>query len=151
MRIKPTVERQKKFEGFSPTAYKCSRGVYTIGYGNTSWHGHPVSARTPIVTKQEAEIALKASILDAITDCHTIYPNWRELSHVQQEVLVHMAYQLGGRGLRKFKQMNKAVAVQDLKSWAAEMQDSLWWDQTPRAAYVLHEAIRTGEFPQGRW
>jgi len=43
----------KHFEGFSPTAYKCSAGVWTIGWGNTYINGRPVRAGD-VVTLQEA-------------------------------------------------------------------------------------------------
>lgn len=43
----------KQFEGFSPTAYKCSAGVWTIGWGNTYINGRPVRA-DDVVTLQEA-------------------------------------------------------------------------------------------------
>lgn len=37
------IELIKRFEGFSAKAYKCPAGVWTIGYGSTTWEdGRPV-------------------------------------------------------------------------------------------------------------
>ena len=45
----------KKYEGFSPKAYKCPAGVWTIGYGSTKWEdGSPIKSGQTI-TKEKAE------------------------------------------------------------------------------------------------
>lgn len=49
------VDLIKRWEGFSPKAYKCPAGVWTIGYGSTKWEdGTPVRARQTI-TQEKAE------------------------------------------------------------------------------------------------
>ena len=141
MNLKNVVARQKDYEGFRPVPYKCTAGVWTIGYGQTRHNGHPVTSFTPMVTKVAAEVALKASILDAIINCQRLYLNWKALTDVQQEVLVHMCFQLGLGGLRKFKKMNRAVANHDVSAWVVEMRDSKWYKQTPRVALRLVDAI----------
>lgn len=49
------VDLVKRFEGFSPTPYRCPAGVWTIGYGHT----HGVSAASPAVSEAEAEALLR--------------------------------------------------------------------------------------------
>ena len=49
------IELIKHFEGFSAKAYKCPAGVWTIGYGSTTWEdGRPVRAGETI-TQAKAE------------------------------------------------------------------------------------------------
>jgi len=141
MRISQVIKRQIDYEGFRPVAYKDTEGVWTIGYGATTHRGRPVNSFTPMVSRAEALVSLKASVLDAIIMCHIIYPNWKELTDVQKEVLTHMAFQMGNR-LRKFKLMNKAIAVLDMENWVAEMIDSDWYRKYPRVALPLVDAIR---------
>ena len=146
MNLTGVIARQKDFEGFRPVPYKCSEGYWTLGHGSRFYNGHPVTSFTPMVTKAAAEVALKASILDSIIDCQKLYPNFQALTDVQREVLVHMCFQLGKAGLRKFKKMNRAVAVHNPNMWADEMVDSKWYKQTPRVALRLVDAVR-----QGKW
>ena len=139
------------FEGFQSAPYLDTLGVWTIGYGATVWLGKRVTQATRPVSITEAQVGLKADVLDAITGCQRLYRGtFDHLSDVQQEVLVHMAFQLGTHKLSKFKRMNKAVKKDDKDAWVYEMQDSKWWHQTPRPAKALAAAISHGEW-QGRW
>lgn len=52
------LELIKKYEGFSGKAYKCPAGLWTIGYGHTSYD---VGEKTTI-TKIEAELLLKKEV-----------------------------------------------------------------------------------------
>lgn len=136
------IARQKKFEGFKSKPYKCSIGVWTIGHGATLWYGQKVTKNTEAVTKEEAHIHLSADLLTALHDCQMLYgEQFPTLSLVQQEILIHMSFQLGMTNLRKFKKMNQAVAEENIENWAAEMEDSLWWKQTPRPAKALKAAL----------
>ena len=153
MRIRDIIERQIMFEGFEDKPYQCSKNVWTVGYGSTKWHGIQVTEFYPIlpVTEPEAMTVLKARILEAIITCRRLYRlNWRVLTDPQQEVLIHMAYQLGYNRLGKFKEMKKAIDASDISWWVTEMKDSLWWDQTPRPATAMADCIRMGEW-QGMW
>jgi lysozyme len=52
----------KKFEGYSSKPYKCSGGVWTIGWGTTGIHGKPVTANTTAIDRLTAEIYLRADM-----------------------------------------------------------------------------------------
>lgn len=45
----------KKFEGCKLTAYKCSAGVFTIGYGNTFYEDGTKVKQGDVITQQRAE------------------------------------------------------------------------------------------------
>jgi len=151
MNIHNIIKRQKLFEGFKGLPYPCTEYTWTIGYGSTVLYGERVTEVTPAISRAQAETALKAHLLDSIWICKQIYNlHWHILTGIQQEVLVHMAYQLGYSGLLGFKRMNKAIFSNDITGWCMEMQDSLWWRQTPRPATACYKAIVHGDW-QGEW
>lgn len=142
MNIKQLVARQCDWEGFRERPYKCSEGYWTVGYGSRRWHGMPVSKYYPsIVSKSDALVALKAHLLDSIGDAVRLYP-WEQLTPTQKEVLVHMVYQMGARGMNLWKRMNAAIDIGDMEAWVAEMIDSVWYRKYPRVAEPCVEAIR---------
>jgi GH24 family phage-related lysozyme (muramidase) len=146
------MARQKIFEGFRSKPYQDSvHGVWTIGFGATVWNGKRVTADTPHCTRTDAHKHMEKDMLVALHDCQDIY-GWffPRLSAVEQEVLCHMSFQLGGTKLRRFVRMNEAVRNKDVNAWADEMKDSLWYNQTRRVASALLEAVLQGEW-QGQW
>ena len=128
-------------------------GVPTIGYGATMWYGNKVTMDHPKVTKLQASRKLRGDVFQAVMDCQQLYGDSfcdELLSDTEQEILIHMAFQLGLTKLSKFFKMNKAIIKHDLYGWETEMQDSLWWSQTPRPAVALYNALIEGEWT-GVW
>jgi GH24 family phage-related lysozyme (muramidase) len=146
------ISRQKIFEGFNSRPYRDSvHGIWTIGYGATVWNGVKVSPTTRIVTITSAHNHMKKDMWTALHDCQWLYRDtFSALSHTEQEVLIHMSFQLGGPKLKRFVRMNEAVRRKDANAWADEMKDSLWYNQTRRVASALLEAVLQGEW-QGQW
>jgi lysozyme len=60
------LETLKRFEGFRSEAYKDTGGVFTIGYGTTTWNEKPVVAGQTI-TEKEAILALQHDVAWAQT------------------------------------------------------------------------------------
>ena len=150
-RAEQVFRRTQKFEGFRSRAYKDSLGVWTIGYGATMWYGSKVTSTTAPVSRLRASRKLRGDIFQAVMDCQKLYGHrFDELSDVEQEILIHMCFQLGLTKLRRFERMNIAIMIDSLKGWEEEMQDSLWWKQTPRAATALYNALVEGEWT-GIW
>lgn len=150
-RANQVFRRSQKFEGYRRTPYTDILGVWTIGFGATMWYGEKVTFATPHVTREQASRKLRGDIFQAVMDCQQLYGHrFDELSNVEQEILIHMAFQLGLTKLRKFKKMNAGIMVDSLKTWEEEMQDSLWWKQTPRAATALYNALIEGDWT-GVW
>ena len=57
------------------------------------------------------------------------------------EVILEMVFQLGTNGVRKFKNMWKAMRVKDWKKAAEEMKDSRWHAQTTKRCESLAEIV----------
>ena len=88
--------RTKKFEGFRSQVYKDTLGVPTIGYGATMWSGEKVTMSQTPVTERMASRKLRGDVFQAIMDCQELYGrNFAELDTVEQEILIHMDFQLG--------------------------------------------------------
>lgn len=97
--------------------YQDSKGIWTVGYG------HKMTNPLPDY------------IVESLFqyDVHVAEDSVRELglwtmrlSECRRAVLVAMAFQLGGGGLRGFKRMLAACEAGDYATAAAEMLDSAW-------------------------
>ena len=140
--IQHVIDRTCKFEGFRKKPYQDTLGVWTIGYGTTVLNNEQVTADTPQMSHEVAVVFLKAGVLVAIHDCQTLYgKSFSLMSDTEQEVMIHMSYQLGINKLSKFIKMNKAIKVFDYTNWTIEMEDSAWRKQTPRVSTALIYAI----------
>ena len=66
------------------------------------------------------------------------------LSEPRQRIIAEMIFNLGKRNLMKFKNMWKAIQLQDWNRAANEMLDSLWAKQVGKRASRLAARMRTG-------
>lgn len=135
MSIKKIIEFE---EGFRDYPYLCSEGYVTIGYG-TKLHkdrglnpkDFPIMVDKEIATKM-LEMKVRAVVARITTG---IYADvFMRQPEAVQNVLVSMAYQMGYKGLLKFKNMWKALDSGNYHVAAEEALDSLWAKQTPARA-----------------
>ena len=71
---------------------------------------------------------MKNDIETAISDAKNyVGENWNELDPKAREVIIDMAYNLGGPRLNKFKKLKEALKKQDYQTAADEMKDSKWY------------------------
>ena len=75
-----------------------------------------------------------------------IYGNWEELPKDLQHILINMAFQLGQRGLSRFKKMNSAIERKEWVEAGVEMMDSRWAGQTPNRAARLQRRMIALEY-----
>ncbi len=106
----------KKHEGFSPSLYKDTKGLQTLGYG------HCIE-RKPL-TEGACEHILSDDVKDAAEDALSVYKDLYSLSDNRKIVLVNMAFNLGKVGLMGFKKMLFAINNGDFESAADEIKDS---------------------------
>ena len=120
-----------ELEGFSATVYTDSRGFPTIGYG------HRLSAdyvsHAP-VDREEAYVMLWADVEKARDGAASVYPDFETLPEKAREALIHMAFQLGARGLAKFVALKKAIQNRQWLKAGVECIHSRWSQQTPKRA-----------------
>ncbi len=127
------TELIKKHEGLRLLPYRCSADKLTIGYGINLDAG---------ITLDEAQWILDNRIRNIIVDLQSL-DFWLDLSGVRRAVLVDMAYNLGYRGLLKFKKMLAAMKNEDFELAAQEMEDSKWFKQVGQRSITLQKMMIT--------
>jgi len=125
----------KEHEGFVAKPYKDHLGFLTIGFGTLIENG---------ITREEAHallvIRLKRFAKELMDEKSIII----DLSQERQDVLIEMAYQLGVRGVLKFKKMWLAIEKFDFDTASREMIDSKWAKQTPNRAFQASKRMSVG-------
>lgn len=134
-------------EGFKATAYWCTEGFPTIGYGTKLSHSTwvPLENYDALeLTKTTAAYLLEAYVDKIAAQLHKF--NWfHGLNADRQAIIVSMAYQMGVDGLLGFTNTIRAIEMHDWNTAAAEMLDSLWAKkQTANRANRHSEVMRTG-------
>lgn len=147
MRVLRLIDEIKSEEGLVLHPYFDHLGVPSIGYGTTYWDGQPITMNWRTISKRKALVMLYAKLMESIVDAAASVANFEGLTNVRQECLTEMAYQMGGRGLRRWK---KSIGFINDKRWQKahdEMLDSaLYRDEKTRARAIKYaEMILSGE------
>jgi lysozyme len=94
----------------------------------------------------EIDLMLSNDIDEAVGIARTLFPQFDKLDDVRQEVLVNMAFNMGGPRLAGFKKFLAALSTGNYQQAAAEMIDSTWYRQVGARAQRLACAMQTGAF-----
>ena len=140
-------------EGKVLHCYLCSESHKTVGIGHRVLETDEEQAlevygaydKVPddqSITEHRCYVLFEQDVQIALSGCMGIYSNWDELPQNLQHILINMAFQLGQRGLSKFKKMNLAIERKNYVEAAVEMMDSRWATQTPeRATRLQHRML----------
>ena len=129
MSLKKLKDRIKKNEGYSDKPYQDQLGFYTIGYGH-------------LITEKENKYYVKKfkkkhfeELFEIdFTKAYDQYKkNFFKKGHTtsEKELLIEMLFQLGVKGVSKFKKMLYFLNKKQKLMASLEMLDSLWYLQTP--------------------
>lgn len=121
----------KRYEGYSEKAYKCPAGIWTIGYGNTTWEdGTPVK-KGDTITKEKAEALLNNYLIK------NVRPKIADLklTTYQNEALESLIYNIGWSAFAKSK-CYKAIKNKD---WGTAFNN---WDWISGGGKVLKGLIK---------
>lgn len=129
----------RRHEGRSLKAYRCSRGVWSIGYGHTGPEVHEGME----ITEEEAERLLSADAAVALADARS-FPWFCILSENRQQAIASMLFNLGIGRFRGFKRLIAALEVGEFSAAADEMLASHWRDQVGDRALELAALMRMG-------
>lgn len=131
----------RKREDNPGKVYKDHLGNLTCGWGHLLQPGSvfPVAA---------AEILFQHDFQDALHTAQQVAPE--RLSEARFAVLVDMAFQMGGLGLRHFSKMFDCLRQEDYRGAADEILDSAYAKQTPgrakkNATMMAHNCWIEGE------
>jgi lysozyme len=146
MDIAKTEDLIKTHEGLRLAPYKCSANHWTIGWGHSlTAHGEAIPTS---ISLSKAREYFSQDLIDAISACETIFTGWNDIDDVRQAILVDMAFNLGGPGLRKFKKMIAAVNNRRWNRASVEMLDSRWANQVGSRAVELARMMESGKWPE---
>lgn len=112
------IEAVKGFEGFSPVAYKCPAGKWTVGYGHTAG-----VRRGDRMTEEEARAALLRDLrpVEAAIDALGVTQwQWRF------DALCDFAFNLGVEALRRSTLLKKIRACAPDEEIRAEFRRWVW-------------------------
>ena len=129
MSFKQLKDRIKTNEGYSDKPYMDQLGFHTIGYGH-------------LITEEENNYYIKKYNKDHFEKvfeidfrkAHDQYKkNFFKKHHTtsEKELLIEMLFQLGVKGVSKFKKMLYFLNKKQKFMASLEMLDSLWYLQTP--------------------
>jgi lysozyme len=109
----------KRFEGFRSRAYRCSAGVWTIGYGHTSMAGAPEVTPDLEVSRADAEVILRRDVAKFAEGVAARIA--RKLTAPQFSALVSFAYNVGLGNFAKSSVL-KAVNAGDFDAVPRRLQ-----------------------------
>jgi len=129
--------RIKKNEGYLGRPYKDQLGFYTIGYGH-------------LIKKNESKYFYKKYKKEHFENifeldfekCLNYYKKLfykKKYKQKEKELLIEMLFQLGPKGVLKFKKMLFHLNKKNKHMACLEMMDSLWYKQTPKRVENLIE------------
>lgn len=150
-RLRASIETH---DGTRLKPYLDSEGFWTIGVGRyihhlygdfnefENWISNGITSETASKWLDEDITKAHFGAMDALGT-----QAFQELSDVRQEVLIEMAFQMGGRGLRSFKKTLAFIREGEHVAASNEMLDSKWHrKQTPKRAETLAERFRSNQY-----
>ena len=135
------IESVKKHEGYRSKVYLDSLGKRTVGYGHLCVEDNWVDGKE--YDKEYLENILKDDLQNAINQGEGMCTNLK-ISDDAKFILIEMIFQLGGRGVSKFRKMWAALREDPPNYFEAHVQmlDSKWAKQTPARATEMAEQMQ---------
>ena len=134
-------KRIKKNEGFSIKPYKDQLGFYTIGYGHLikpneqNYFNHTYN-------KKHFEKLFDLDFKYSLKEYKKLFYKQKHKQN-EKELLIEMLFQLGPKGVIKFKKMLFCLRKKQKYMTCLHMMDSLWYKQTPaRVNNLIKNYIR---------
>ena len=142
MNLERLLESVKKHEGYRNKVYLDTLGKRTVGVGHLCvedfWEDdkeYEESFLMEILQKDLQEAIRGAKELMNEHGC-------ADIDERAEEILIEMVFQLGRTGVKKFKNMWKALAEHNYLGASFEMLDSRWAKQTPNRAKDMADQMK---------
>lgn len=121
----------KKYEGFSPVAYKCPAGVWTIGYGSTTYLDGSKVKKGDEITKAQAEKLMENFVYKEIR------PKIKDLKLTdrQAEAVISLIYNVGWAAFSR----SKCYKAMKKKDWDTVFHN---WDWIKSNGKVLPGLVK---------
>jgi lysozyme len=139
-----------KHEGWKKRPYHCPAGKLTIGVGwNIDANYLPDDIASHLrehgeITDEMINRLLTISIEAAIHNCRDIWPGFDNFSENRRDALTDFVFNIGARGVQKFKKANKAIMAGNWETAAKEMRDSAWYHQVGNRSVEIVDMVLKG-------
>ena len=135
------LESVKKHEGFRDHVYLDSLSKRTVGYGHLCVEDHWEDGKK--YDKEYLEDILEKDLQSAIDQTHDMCKDLK-ISDDARTIICEMIFQLGGRGVSKFRKMWASLQEDPPNYFEAHVQmlDSKWASQTSARAYEMAEQMK---------
>lgn len=110
----------KKFEGCKLTAYKCSAGVFTIGYGNTFYEDGTKVKEGDVITQERAEQLFDLIVNDFAEQVDALVKS--NVTENNFAAIVSFTFNVGVGNLKKSTLLKKVNANPKDKTIPAEFR-----------------------------
>jgi GH24 family phage-related lysozyme (muramidase) len=123
--LDPALRLVKEFEGCRLVAYDDGVGVWTIGWGSTTWKDGALVKKGDKITQEVADDLLLNTVANQIVPTlRKTIPDWDKLSANKQGALISFAYNLGWHfyGATGFETITKALHNHDYAAVPAALQ-----------------------------
>ncbi|MBE6452987.1 MAG: lysozyme [Alphaproteobacteria bacterium] len=151
--INIATKRLHLHEGLRLKPYYCIRGKQTIGIGH-NLDANPITEEEAKVlgdwhhgiTTEGAYYLLRRDINRTIKECRDNIKFFDSLDDERQYALVDMAFNLGIKGLLKFKNMLGYMSQCQYQKASKECLNSNYTKQTGKRAQRIAQLIKTGQW-----
>jgi len=133
MNLEDLKNEIKKEEGYRLEVYIDTEGFPTGGYGHKIIDGEKIPT-----TKEGWEELFEKDFSRACEGAMNICGDWN-IKDEAKAIIIHMVYQMGEAGVRKFKRALSHLKKAEYKYYAGEMMNSRWANQTPNRAKRLSD------------
>ena len=135
------LEAVKNHEGYRNKVYLDSLGKRTIGYGHLCVEDKWVDGWE--YSQVELEKVLEKDLQGAIDQTHDMCQELK-ISDDAKTIICEMIFQLGGRGVSKFRKMWDALREDppNYHEASVQMLDSRWAKQTPARAQEMAKQMQ---------
>ena len=123
------IKRIKKNEGFSIKPYKDQLGFFTIGYGHLILPNEKNLLEKKI-KKNHLEIIFQKDFKKTLKNFNFFLKSFSP-GKKEDELLIEMVFQIGIKGVLKFKKLLENIKKGNTHLVCFEMMNSLWYKQTP--------------------
>ena len=142
MNLERLLESVKKHEGYRNKVYLDTLGKRTVGVGHLCvedfWEDDK-EYEEPFLME-----ILQKDLQEAIRGAKELMEEHgcADIDERAEEIIIEMVFQLGRTGVKKFRNMWKALSEHNYVGASYEMLDSKWAKQTPNRAKDMAEQMK---------
>ena len=142
MNLERLLESVKKHEGYRNKVYLDTLGKRTVGVGHLCvedfWEDEKEYEESFLMEILQKDLQEAIRSAKELMDEH----GCADIDERAEEIIIEMVFQLGRTGVKKFRNMWKALSEQNYIGASFEMLDSKWAKQTPNRAKDMAEQMK---------